>query len=257
MQHDALIGHTGFVGGTLLRQRPFGALYNSSNIGDIRGGSFNTIVCAGVSAVKWLANKEPEKDKQGIAHLMSCLDGVSANRFVLISTIDVYLHPNGLSEHDIPAKDGLHPYGLHRLELEEFVARRFPRHSIVRLPALFGTGLKKNALYDLIHRNQTEKIVPNAAFQWYPTRRLADDLDRCVAADLPLLNVTAEPIRMDAIRDRFFPGEAMGPAASSPPLYDLRTIHDGVLGGRGGYHFSASEILEEMELFIDGERRSS
>ena len=212
------------------------------------------MVCAGVSAVKWLANKEPERDWQGIQRLMDSLASVSARSFVLISTIDVYRESAGMTECDTPPVEGLHPYGLHRLRLEAFVAERFPNHSIVRLPALFGTGLKKNAIFDLLHDNMTDKIVPNAAFQWYPTRRLGDDLDRIARAGPRLINVTSEPVTMATIRDRLFPGVAIGAAVASPPLYDLRTVHDTVLGGRGGYHLAAAEVLAELTNFVESER---
>jgi hypothetical protein len=253
MSHDALIGHTGFVGGTLLRDHPFAATFNSRNIEAIRGQSFGRVVCAGVSAVKWLANKEPEQDWQAICRLIDCLKEVSARSFVLISTIDVYREPNGATENEVLSLEGLHPYGLHRLRLEAFVAGHFAWHTIVRLPALFGPGLKKNALYDLIHRNQTEKIVPNAAFQWYPTRRLSSDLDRIEAAGVALINITTEAVRMETIRARFFPEVAVGAPVDAPPFYDLRSIHDTLLGGRGGYHLSAGQVLAEMADFVAGE----
>lgn len=246
----ALIGHTGFVGGTLLRQRPFGATYNSRNIEEIHGRQFDQVVCAGVSAVKWLANKEPDADWRAIRRLMDSLERVSAGHFVLISTIDVYRTPIRFTERDMPPTDGLHAYGRHRLVLENFVAKHFPSHTIVRLPALFGEGLKKNALYDLMHLNQTDRVVPNAAFQWYPLVRLADDLDRIRAARLPLINVTAEPVLMQDIQERFFPRVPLGPAVDLPPRYDLRSIHDAVLGGRNGYHLDAAQVWAAMAEFI-------
>ncbi len=246
----ALIGHTGFVGSTLLRQCDFDATFNSRNIGQIDGQSFDQIVCAGVSAVKWLANKEPEADRQGIARLTDRLATVSAKHFVLISTIDVYRDPNGQTERDAPPTEGLHPYGLHRLALEAFVAERFPSHTIVRLPALFGTGLKKNALFDLMTLNMTDRIVPNAAFQWYPLRRLGADLQTLVDAGLRLVNVTAEPVTMEAIRSRFFPGVAIAAPVATPPRYDLRSVYDSVLGGQGGYHLGAAAVLDEMAAFL-------
>jgi hypothetical protein len=254
MPRNALIGHTGFVGGTLYRERPFAAAYNSGNIEEIRGQVFDTVVCAGVSAVKWLANKEPERDWQGISRLIDCLRAVEARHFVLISTIDVYARPIGLTERDRPETAGLYPYGLHRLRLEDFVAECFPSHAVVRLPALFGAGLKKNAVYDLIHLNQMDKIPSNGRFQLYPTRRLADDLDRIEAASVPLVNITTEPVEMETIRARFFPDLAIGMPLDPPPLYDLRSIHDGLLGGYGGYHLDAGAVLDELAAFIAAER---
>jgi nucleoside-diphosphate-sugar epimerase len=250
---DALIGHTGFVGGTLLRQRTFDATYNSRNINTIHDREFDQIVCAGVSAVKWLANKEPEADWQAIQRLMESLQRVSARHFVLISTIDVYRTPIGLTERDAPTAEGLHAYGRHRLKLEEFIAGRFPSHTIVRLPALFGEGLKKNALYDLMHLNQTDLIVPNAAFQWYPLARLADDLDCIRAARLPLINVATEPVLMQDIQARFFPEVTLGTPVDAPPRYDLHSEHDAVLGGHNGYHLSAAQVWAAMTDFITHE----
>ncbi len=247
---DALIGHTGFVGSTLARQLPFAATFNSSNIATIRGQHFDNIVCAGVSAVKWLANKEPEADWQGICRLTGPLEHVTAKHFTLISTIDIYRDPAGLTERDTPPTEGLHPYGRHRLALEAFIAERFPSHMIVRLPALFGTGLKKNALFDLMTLNMTDRIVPNASFQWYPLRRLGSDLQTIRAARLPLINVTTEPVTMAAIRDRFFPGVPIGEPVANPPRYDLRSMYDTVLGGRNGYHLDAAAVWDELAMFL-------
>jgi hypothetical protein len=139
---------------------------------------------------------------------------------------------------------------LHRLRLEEFVATRFPSHSIVRLPALFGPELKKNAIYDLIHLNQTDKIVPNAWFQWYPVRRLADDLDRVRTAGVNLVNITSEPVMMETISSRFFPEVPIGQPVDAPPRYDLRSVHDRLLGGERGYHLDASAILTELADYL-------
>ena len=43
-------------------------------------------------------------------------------------------------------------YGRHRRELEEWVERNIPEHLIVRLPAIYGLHMKKNFLYDMLHR---------------------------------------------------------------------------------------------------------
>lgn len=255
MIHDALIGHTGFVGGTLAAGfGPFAARFNSSNIGEMRGGRFGTVVCAGVSAVKWLANREPEADWRGIMSLLDVLATVEAERFVLISTTDVYPQPQGVTEADVPPRGEGQPYGRHRLEIEHAIRERFARHHIVRLPALFGDGLRKNALFDLLTGNMTAQVNPEGHFQWYPTRRLADDLRRIIESGLPLVNIAVEPLRMGDIAARFFPGVEIAPAGGAGPRYDMRTQHAALLGGAGGYHLSAAQAMEEIGRYVEAAR---
>lgn len=248
---DALIGYTGFVGGTLLAAGAYDATYNSGNIGAIAGRSFRRVVCAGVSAVKWRANREPEADRTGIQALMDALADVSAEHFVLISTIDVYPVPARVDERDAAGGATLHPYGRHRFALEQFVRQHFASHSIVRLPALFGAGLKKNALFDLMHDHRTEAIDPEARFQWYPLARLTADIQTIVAARVGLINVTAEPITMASLQARFFPAARLGEPTAAPVQYDVRSIHDRLLGGCHGYHLAAADVLAAMGRFLD------
>src|SRR6185312_10192324 len=155
----ALIGYTGFVGGNLLRDYPFAGRYRSTNIERIAGNHYDLIVCAGAPAAKWKANQDPQADRACLGRLMAALELVKTQRFVLISTVDVYGQVNGVDENCPPS--GATAYGRHRLELEQFVRQRF-QSLIVRLPALFGPGLKKNAIYDLLYNNQIEKIDSRA-----------------------------------------------------------------------------------------------
>lgn len=149
---DALIGHTGFVGSNLRKQHEFDVFFNSRNITEIKGGEFDLLVCAGVNAVKWHANLHPEEDKAAIQMLMDCLSTVKATRFVLISTIDVYSSfiPSP-DESSIPDEARQDAYGQNRYRFECWVREHFPSSLIVRLPALFADGLKKNFIFDLLH----------------------------------------------------------------------------------------------------------
>jgi hypothetical protein len=252
--NDALIGHTGFVGSTIARARDFQACFNSKNIGEIDGHSFGTVICAGVSAVKWMANREPEADLRAIRLLMDHLATVQAAHFILISTIDVYREPVGVTEDDIPPTHGLHPYGLHRLILERFVTERFPRATVIRLPGLFGPGLRKNLIFDLLQANQTDRISPAGVLQWYPLRRFPADLARIAAASVPLINVAVEPVPTSVICKRFFPGIAIGGPDLPAPCYDMRTDYPEALGGSGVYHLRSDTVIEELGRFIAAER---
>ena len=70
---DALIGYSGFVGSTLLRQRSFEHLFRSTNIADVRKGRFDLVICAGAPAQKWIANRDPEGDTENISRLIEDL----------------------------------------------------------------------------------------------------------------------------------------------------------------------------------------
>jgi hypothetical protein len=253
----ALIGYTGFVGGTLMRGKEFDALYNSRNIADIAGRSFDLVVCAGVSAAKWLANRQPEADRAAIASLTQCLDQIEAREFVLISTIDVYPDPSlPLDESHAIDPAATHAYGRHRCELEQWVRRRFPLSRVVRLPALFGQGLRKNALYDLLNDNLVGSIDPNGVYQWYPIRRIARDLEIVRRADLRLVNMFTEPVGMGEIIAAFFPAARTGRPTAAAPRYALQTKHGPLFGGGDGFIMRKSDVLRDMEHFIAAEQRA-
>src|SRR5579864_1319285 len=155
---DALVGFSGFVGTTLLRQRSFDALYRSTTIREIDGRSFDTVVCAAAPAQKWLANREPEDDRRKIDGLIAHLDTIQARQFVLVSTVDVFVAPFGVNEVTEVRDTGLHAYGLHRRMLEVFVEQRFTNALIVRLPGLVGPGLRKNVIFDFLNDNNLAAI---------------------------------------------------------------------------------------------------
>ena len=242
----ALIGHSGFVGGNLLAQRSYDSIYRSSDIAGIRGKSFDHVVCAGVQAMKWWANLHPEEDRAGTARLLDPLTEVTARRFTLISTIDVYPTPREVDEQSPIERQGHHAYGLHRLEVEDRIRERFPDVLILRLPGLFGPGLKKNVIFDMLHDNGLEKIHPGGVFQYYDLRRLADDIDRAWEMELPLLNLSTEPLGTGEIRDRFFPGKELGATGPAPAGYDMRSSHAADWGCKNGYLYSKTQGIDDL-----------
>ncbi len=146
-----LIGHTGFVGGALLRQARFAACYNSASIASIAGQSFGTLVCAAAPGSMLEANRAPERDAAQIAALTQQLSKVQATRFVLISSIAVLADFAGGHDETTQAFQQELAYGRHRRALEAFVEDHFASSLIIRLPALFGRGLRKNFLFDLMN----------------------------------------------------------------------------------------------------------
>jgi hypothetical protein len=256
MSGSALIGFTGFVGGTLHRAGRFDLLINSKNTNDLRGGRFDLVICAGVPAAKWLANQQPENDRRAISSIRDVLDTTEIKELILISTIDVYCDPSDPSdEDDVIDASGNHPYGRHRFELERWLAHRFRKTRIIRLPALFGEGLKKNVMFDLLHGNQTDKINPLSIYQWYPLRRLASDIERIRACDIDLINLFPEPIQTAEILGAFFPGAKVGPKTTPAPAYGLRTRYSEIFGGPPGRMLDRLTVLGELATFIAQERK--
>jgi nucleoside-diphosphate-sugar epimerase len=253
----ALIGHTGFVGGNLLRQYLFDACYNSTNVEEIAGRQFDLLVCAGAPAAKWKANRDPAGDHACLGRLEDALGRVTARAVVLVSTVDVFGDSTGADEDVLP--EGAGPYGRHRLELEQFVAGRFDT-LVVRLPGLFGPGLKKNAVFDLLHDNEVEKIDSRAVFQFYDVRRLWADIAVARRAGLRLIHFATEPVSMGEVVRAAFGREFRNEVASLPARYDFRSKHAGLYGGKGGYVLAKWEVLAGLADFVaveSGRKRSA
>ena len=162
----AIIGNTGLIGKiilTSLKKKKFNIIkYNSKNIKNIKNKNFLEIYCAGLPAEKWKANKSPSKDFKNTSKLISCLKKAYCEKFYLISTIDIHKHKE--------------EYGKNRLLLEKFVKKNFLKYLIFRLPAVFGKGLKKNILFDLLNKNNLDKISSFDSFQWYDLNLLFSDI---------------------------------------------------------------------------------
>jgi nucleoside-diphosphate-sugar epimerase len=253
---DALIGHTGFVGSTLLRQRSFSGLYRSVDIETISGKKFDTIVCAGAPGQKWLANKEPDNDRASIDKLTKAVSEARCERFILVSTVDVFKTPVEVDERTAVDTEGLHAYGLHRFQLEESVRRFFPNALIVRLPGLVGPGLRKNALFDLHNDNNVAAIDSRAAFQFYPMVNLWSDIERALERNMKLVHLTAEPLVMAEVAREAFGRTFENAKCGDAARYDFRTTHAGAFSGVGAYTYSARESLLAIRAYAQSEPKN-
>lgn len=149
MYRDLLVGSTGFVGGNLRAKHTFAAVCHSSDIAAQYGTRPDLCVYAGVPAAMFLANADPEADMEVMRTARENLRKITPKSLVLISSIAVFADSRGRCEDDAPDTDGLPAYGRNRLQLEQWVREDFNDALIVRLPALYGAGLKKNFLFDL------------------------------------------------------------------------------------------------------------
>ena len=250
----ALIGFTGFVGGNLLRQRGFDALFNSSNVDQMSGRAFDLVVCAGARAEKWKANAEPERDLDNIEVLIRALSHAYVGKLVLISTVDVFINPAGVDEDSPTPMTGLHAYGRNRRRLEQVAAARFGA-TIVRLPGLYGPGLKKNVIYDFLHDNDVHKIDSRSIFQFYNVERLWADIEIALGHELEMLHLPPEPVSVADIAREAFGLEFTNEVAVMPARYDIQSRYADLFGGTGRYVESSSQELAGIGRYVARERQ--
>ncbi|SEJ41871.1 NAD(P)-dependent oxidoreductase [Achromobacter sp. NFACC18-2] len=251
--NNALIGYSGFVGSTLLKQASFASLYRSNNIGDIEMKSFDMVACAGAPAQKWIANRDPEADLKQIEELIARLETVRCKTFVLISTVDVFKEPVAVNEETPVDESGLHPYGFHRRLLEKYVESQFSSHLIVRLPGLVGPGLRKNVIYDLLNSNNLHLIESRGVFQFYPMVNLWYDIQIALQAGLKLIHLTAAPISVAEASKQGFGKTFDNQLPGVPASYDMRTIHAQAFEGDGPYQYSACDTIQAIRSYAQSE----
>lgn len=254
--NKALIGFSGFVGSTLLKQAPFEALYRSTNIGEIEGNAFDTVICAGAPAQKWIANREPEADREKIDGLIAHLKTIQCKTFILISTVDVFKNPVEVDEDTPIDESGLHAYGLHRRLLEKFVESHFSRYLIVRLPGLVGPGLRKNVIFDFLNDNNLHSIDSRGVFQFYPMINLWYDIQAALDAGLSLVHLTAEPISVADVSAQGFGKPFEQAQANSPAVYDMRTRYAQLFGASGHYQYNRRETVQAVRAYAQSEPRT-
>jgi nucleoside-diphosphate-sugar epimerase len=250
----ALIGYTGFVGSNLAAQSKFDFLYNSSNIESIRGEEFDEVYCAGVSAVKWKANQDPEADWKGIQSLLDNLAQVKAKKFILISTVDVYKIPIGVDEDTIIDPEVCEPYGKHRFLVEEFIKEHFENTYIIRLPGLFGNGLKKNVIYDFLNNNMLEAINPKGEFQFYSLGTLTEDIQKVIDNNISLINFATPSISVAEVAKEAFGMDFKNDIDKPGAKYDVHTKYAGLFGLEGNYIQTRERVLRDMKDFVDSEK---
>jgi nucleoside-diphosphate-sugar epimerase len=167
-----------------------------------------------------------------LTRLKRMLEKVTTDEFILISTVDA-----------LPRRFGYPPetdYGANRWAFEDWVKGHFPKVRIIRLPALFGPGLKKNALFDLLN-NKPIEVSPWSTFQWYPLTRLWSDIQRIRSEDAVDVNLVTPPLDFGWLQDE----------VGGKKLYDKTTVTYNV---PGPYVITLDEVKAALKEFICSQR---
>lgn len=250
---NGLIGYTGFVGSSICGAFDPHHRFNSKNIDLIKGMEFDQLIVAGAPGVKWYANQNPEDDLLSIENLILNLSEVTCTSISLVSTVDVYGSAQNVTEDDEPTPDC--KYGEHRLMLERFIFDFFSDALVVRLPGLFGHGLRKNALFDFINDNQIDKIDSRNEFQFYALSKLYLDILTAKKLKLKLLNITPAPTPISDIYLGYFGSEFHNIMNTVPKIYNIRSLYSEKFGGtKDGYFNTKEESLSEIIEFMEKSR---
>lgn len=248
-EKNALFGYTGFVGKFLLKSFKFDFLYNSKNTFCAKNKCFDNIFISCIPAVKWKANKFPEEDKNVIEHIKKIFKTIKSKRTILISTIDVYENINNESDENTDIKNSNHAYGKNRKHFEDFILKNFVNVYILRLPSLFGKGLKKNLMYDLLNNNEIEKIYVNSKFQWYNLEWLKEDILICINNNLKIMNLFTEPLHTKFITEMFDYNYSSNPTKEFS--YNTKTSNFYFFpNGENGYIRNRDQVLNSIKKFI-------
>ena len=253
---NVLIGHTGFVGSSLKKQKSFNYLYRKKNIHNIKGKVFDLVVCAGAPGQKWLANKNPNEDLKNINNLITNLKTIKTKMFILISTVDVFEKPIKVNENKKPEIKKLYPYGANRLKLEIFVKKSFQSSLIVRLPGLIGEGLKKNIIYDLLNNNNLGIIDSRSIFQFYPIKNLWNDIAIALKNNLELIHLTTTPTSVGDVSRIGLRKVFNNKISDIIPRYDFRTIHANLYNVSSYYQYNKKDIYKEIKHYFKNEPKS-
>ena len=221
-------------------------IYTSKNISEIRGKSYDTVYCAALRAEKWKINCDPSPDLQNIVDLQSNLIAASIKKFVLISTIDIY-DKIDLCQTEEDENVTTESYGKHRFLMEQWVKATYKDYHILRLPGLFGIGLKKNIVFDVLNNNRVNLINPDSIFQWYFLDDLYNDISTIISRNIRIVNLFSEPIKTSYLFEHCFSYFVFSNEFDkfATVIYDFRTIH-----GSGGYWRDKSYIVRTMSEFI-------
>lgn len=251
MIKKGLIGYTGFIGNFLKKKLNTKHNFSSKNISEITKYKFDKIYCAAPSSLMWKANKNPLKDFENIFSLCSILNKIKVNKFILISSIEVYNKKTNCNEKSPTSTQPL-TYGSNRAFFENFIKTRFIDHHIIRLPIVYGYGQKKNIIFDLVNNNCIQNINKKNILQFYPISMLTKDIDKVIKLKLRFCNITSEQIKVTEILNQIKKKNFV--TLKNLPLrrYNMKSIFANYWNN-ANYNYSKKFILNDIRKFYYSE----
>lgn len=254
-----VVGPNGFIGSNLVRRSGASAVYGRNDGEFLANSNHDLLICSGAPAEKWKANNDPGEDARNLELLAKNLSTAKAKNFVLISTIDVLGNGTDVIETEDISVYERDAYGLNRHALEIQVASEFPRSLIIRLPAMFGPGLKKNLIYDLLHYKKLPNLNSDSTFQWFDVREIWPTLLLALRENLQILHLATEPISVLDLVSQLEPSRLSEVIDPHSPIkeYSMKTEYSRLISDRDGpYLKSKLEVLSQIRAWYEAEKVS-
>jgi nucleoside-diphosphate-sugar epimerase len=250
MKTVGIVGASGFIGSHLSTRYGNVRNYGRENISDLANDDSDLVIIAAAPATKWLANSNPAGDFENLKVLIKSLKSIGNKVCVLISTIDVFPAGTEFTETQQVPNDHPEGYGFNRGYLEAELNELLPNLHIVRLPGMFGPGLKKNLIFDLMNGKQVSQFNPESTFQFYDVRWLPAHIEMCLEFEIKVANLATEPITVSEIYSSCF--SLAAPDNEIPKTrYLMKTIYSNELVGRDNpFLLSKLEVLASMQEWI-------
>lgn len=176
-----IIGGKGFVGSAVARACLYRGLeYHvlaHDTIEQFNGTSCDLLINANGNSKKFMADRDPlwEFDAS-VRSVRASLVNIHTNRYIHLSSCDVYpdcSSPEKSREEQVLDVMRQSPYGFHKYLAEQCVMRHASEWLIFRMGGFVGAGLKKNAIYDILHGGPLW-LSPESALQFINVDTAAD-----------------------------------------------------------------------------------
>ena len=246
-----LIGSTGFVGSNLTKQLNIDKFASSKNINSFKNKSFDVAYIAAGDARKWIANGNPSQDRDHINKLYKDISQINIKKIIHFSTIDVYMNKAGYegpSLMDISEE----AYGANRFALEGKLRGLCEEYYLIRLPGLFGPGLKKNIIYDIKVGKDISNFNLNSNFQWFDLLDLSAVIDFVTKNNIFELNVCSEPLSVkELLYSLNLPEDQCISGELGIVNYDIKSLHSNKFSNFKDYFYTKKDILSKINSFYD------
>jgi nucleoside-diphosphate-sugar epimerase len=241
-----IIGSTGFIGRNIVENLPDIEVLDRHLYQLETNLHTDTLYIAAPSASKWLVNSNPKEDLNNITQLASSINKhIKAEKIIVFSTVDVYANLSTSTELSETLTDI--SYGGNRRIFEKLLSVNECELYVFRLSGVFGKYLKKNIIYDLLNKRNSEvgKYNLNSEFQFIEISSVLKTCNELLNKTPGVYNLSSPPIKVSDLLESFDWIKDVTAIPSKSPIikYNVKTLYN----GDAEYMFKSEEVYERFE----------